>query len=408
MELDPSQQAAVELMRTVPFGVVTGGPGTGKTTTLRTALDALDEAGVMYELAAPTGKAARRMQEATGRAAQTIHRLLEYNPSGRGYGKSDGFLVNADNPLECDAVFVDESSMIDVELGAALLDAVQAPTRLVLIGDAAQLPPVGPGRPFADLIESGHVPVAHLTTLHRAAAESWVCSQAPKVLRGELPDLRERDDFLFLEHDVRDRSVDALIETALDGLARTRGVVREEAQILVPQNVGPAGAEVINRRMQAALNPPGDQRAWKVGKKQNAREIREGDRVIQTRNDYLRDVMNGEIGIVIGAAGNGACVARFDDREVEVDRDGMDALHLAYALTTHKYQGSEIPWALVLCHSTHTRMLTRTWLYTSITRAKRGVVLVGDRVGVERAVKNALDAKRNSGLVDRLTHYEAA
>lgn len=401
MNLDDSQKAAVELMLSAAIGVVTGGPGTGKTTTTRAALDALEERGLDCALAAPTGKAARRMMEATGRPASTIHRLLEYNPIDRGYGKRDGFFVNADNPLEADVVIVDEASMVDIELASSLLEAVQAPTRLILVGDAAQLPSVGPGRFFAELIESAAVPVARLTTLHRAAAESWVCSQAPEVLAGRVPDLRERDDFRWIEHSIRDHAVDALVELGAGVHEALADVEPGESQVLVPQNVGPAGGAAINRRLQAVLNPKVGEDGWRMGKKgEGSFELRRGDRVIQTKNDYLRDVMNGEVGVV-ERVGREELVVRFD-AEVTYDRPSANALRLAYALTTHKYQGSEVPWAVVLCHSTHTRMLTRTWLYTSITRAKQGVVLVGDRVGLERAVKSTRDTKRNTGLAERL------
>ncbi len=395
MRLDPSQEAAVELMLRAPLGVVTGGPGTGKTTTTRRALDELDARGETYLLAAPTGKAARRMEEATGRESQTIHRLLKW---GLGIGPSK-FFYGEDEPLEADVVIVDEASMIDTKLADPLFAAVQHPTRLILVGDAAQLPSVGAGMVFGDLIRSTRVEVARLTTLHRAAAESWVCSQAPRVLRGEVPDLRGRADFRWHEAEVRDHAVDAVVELAAGDLGGL-GVAPEDAQVLVPQNVGPAGADLINRRLQARLNPMrAGLKAWTVGKGEGARELRVGDRVIQTRNDYPRGVMNGEIGVV--ARADDELVVRFEEL-VTYDRGGATALRLAYALTVHKYQGSEVPWAVVLCHSTHTQMLTRRLFYTAITRAKRGVVLVGDRAGIERAVKNQSDGKRNTGLIERL------
>lgn len=407
MSLDPSQQRAVELILSSPFGLITGGPGTGKTHCLKTALDALDSQGCEYLLAAPTGKAARRMFEATGREALTVHRLLEYDPQSRGYGKSDGFLRHADNPLEAHLIVVDEASMLDVKLAAALFDACQsfeaAPTRLILVGDRDQLPPVGAGCVFSDLIASGAVPVARLTTLHRSAAASWVATQSRELIAGRGPDLEPRHDFRWIERSSRDDAVDALVELATGGeLAEAVGL--DEHQVIVPQNVGPAGAEVLNGRIQALLTPP-SARGWKVGKE----TLRVGDRVIQTRNDYKiteDGVMNGEIGVVAGVDDE-ALVVRFEapgggDLRVEYTRKQAKNLRLAYALTCHKMQGSETPWAVVLVHSTHTQMLSRRLLYTAITRARVGVVLVGDATGLARAVKNVRDAKRNSGLIPRL------
>ena len=409
MKLDASQQRAVSLVLTDPFGIVTGGPGTGKTFSLRTALDELDERGRSYVLAAPTGKAARRMQEATGRDALTVHRLLEYDPRGRGYGKSGGFLRTSEEPLEVDLVVVDESSMLDVELAAALFDACRTfgegkRTRLVLVGDKDQLPPVGAGRVFADLVESGLVPVALLDTLHRSAAASWVATQSREVLAGRAPSLEQRADFRFVEHDDRTDAVAATVALAVSEGAR--------GQVIVPQNTGPAGAETLNAAIQRRVTPA-DAPGWKV----RGQQLRRGDRVIQTRNDYQladgRGVMNGEIGTV-EAVSSDTMKVRFEaDAEgggfaVEYARDAARSLRLAYALTCHKMQGSEVPWAIVLAHSTHTRMLTRGWLYTAVTRAREGVVIVGDRLAMQRAVKNASDAKRNSGLVARLREMRAA
>lgn len=440
LSLDASQQRAVDLMLGAPIAVITGGPGTGKTTTTRAALDALDARGRSYVLASPTGKAARRLSEVTGREATTIHRLL-------GYGMGDqrgGFLFGEDHPIETDVVIVDEASMVDVQLAAALFEAVQPPTRLVLVGDVDQLPSVGEGSVLADLIESGACPVARLTTLHRAAAESWVCSQSPRILTGRLPDLAERRDFRWIEREGRDAAADALVQLVA-GRPSERGgscdTTRRagellppgpelralgveslaDVQVLVPQTVGPAGTRALNTRLQALLNPRvgnlGGQ-PWRLGRAKGGGgsggeddaggfDLRLGDRVIQTRNDYkLNDgagVMNGEVGAVVGVEPEQLLV-RFDGsaRPVAYDRAAANGLALAYALTVHKYQGSEVPWAVVFCHSTHSRMLERTLLYTAVTRAKRGVVLVGDRVGLERAVKNAHSTKRNTGLAERI------
>lgn len=399
--LDPSQEAAVELVLSARIGVVTGGPGTGKTTILRAALDRIEqmpapplpadydgfsEPRPRYLLASPTGKAAKRMSEATGREARTVHRLLEY---GR-----EGFGRTAQRPLETELVIVDEASMLDIELAAALTAAIDpAQARLILVGDANQLPSVGPGRVFGDLIDSGAVPVARLTTLHRSARESWVCRNAARVLAGHAPELEQRKDFVFLPAETRD-------DAARKTIARSLELDDEdvEHQVLTPQNTGPAGADALNASLQAHLNPPrSGELAW--GKAPHALRLR--DRVIQSSNNYNLRVFNGEVGRVTALDAEQLTVD-FGDRQATYDRDSAQGLRLAYALTIHKSQGSEFPWVVVLCHSTHHFMLSRQLFYTAITRAKVGVVIVGDRKGIEAAVKNAEPAFRNTGLAQRL------
>lgn len=438
--LDPSQEKAVELVCSAPFGVVTGGPGCGKTTCLRFALDRLDERGASYRLAAPTGKAARRMREATGRAASTVHRLLEFGPDE--LTGELGFRRNARRPIDADLVVVDESSMLDVRLADALTAAIdQQRTRLVLVGDANQLPSVGPGRVFGDIIAAGTVPVAQLTTLHRAAAETWVCSQAPVILSGHVPDLAERRDFLWLERADRGQALEALLEVVFRELP-ARGAAPADIQVLIPMRVGPAGCALANKRLQALLNPErdNDPQPWVVGTGDDARTLRLRDRVIQTRNDYQLEVANGEVGEVEAIhheptpcpACNGtgmreaadweqtpSCepcggkgkrppclVVRYPDdagdRRVTYGKGDVYALDLAYALTVHKSQGSQWPWVVMLCHSTHTKMLTRQLLYTGITRAQKGVALIGDQKGIAAAVKNVADAQRNTWLAQEL------
>ena len=274
-------------------------------------------------------------------------------------------------------------------------------TRLVLVGDVDQLPPVGPGKPFADLIASGHVPVARLTEVHRSKAESWVCTQAPRVLRGELPDMRgPRGDFAW--HPVP--SVADVVGKVV-ALARAADEAGRELQVLAPQRGGLAGVDALNRSLQAALNPqrPG---AASWGRKEE--RIYLGDRVIQTSNDYRLEVMNGEVGDVDKLTDSELVVDFGDGRRVTYTKPASKALHLAYALTTHKSQGSEWPWVCVVAHSTHTFMLSRALFYTAITRARDGVLLVGDEEGVRHAVKNARDASRNSSLVMRLEEGGAA
>lgn len=431
MELDPSQEAAVELALRHPLTCVTGGPGTGKTTTLRALLDRLDAdraarqgpvtPGVArpfspddyappYVLGSPTGKAARRLSEATGRPASTLHRLLAYHPM-------QGWRVNRDEPVDARLVVVDEASMLDTELAAALLDAIDpGHTRLLLVGDANQLPSVGPGRVFGDLIDSGRVPVARLTTLHRAAQESWICRNAPVVLRGQVPEMETpaRGDFLWVEENAAARIPGVVVDLVTRVLPSLPGggVKPADVQVLVPQRNGVAGVDALNAALQQALNPIGPKSASPIWDLAFGHKATVGDRVIQTKNDYALGVMNGETGFVSGFAraetpdGKGRevmCVA-FDGRErpVEYGRFEAGELRLAYALTVHRSQGSEWPWVIAVCHSTHTFMLSRQILYTAITRAKRGVVIVGDMQGVKSAVRNDKPARRNTTLVERL------
>ena len=404
--LDPSQERAVDLVMTAGLGVVTGGPGTGKTTILREALRRLDAGEKPPEtlLCAPTGKAARRMSEATGRTAMTLHRGLEYGPvfEGGTAGRM-GFRRNAETPLEEDLVIVDEASMVDVELASHLFAAIdESRTRLIFVGDAAQLPSVGPGRVFADLIHSHAVPVAQLTTLHRAAQESWICRNAPRVLAGETPELAATKDFNFYNREDRAKAFDAVMEVVCR-VSPKHGI--PTPQVLVPQKTGPLGANALNASLQSALNRarPGER---SMGKAPHV--LRPRDRVIQTKNDYQLGVFNGEIGDVVEIASHHVIVAYEGREPVKYDKLQAQALRLAYALTVHKSQGSEWPWVVVVCHSTHAFMLSRQLIYTAITRAKEGVVIVGDRKGIALALKNVSPSKRNTGLVERIRKGEAA
>lgn len=401
--LDPSQERAVDLMCDPSEGIVviTGGPGVGKSTCLKAALDRFDAARIAFELAAPTGKAARRMRETTGREARTIHRLLEYGPGVLG---EMGFRRSRTRPLECRVVIIDESSMVDVELGAALLSAIDpAVTRLVLIGDANQLPPVGPGRLFGELVDAEAVPVARLTTLHRSALTSWIHVSAQAMLRGQLPELEPHDradgqpDFRFAEC--------ASAEWILPKIRRLMTEVfpariNAQAQVLIPQRPGVAGIDAANRALQDALNPRREGEPWLP---RTGWELRHRDRVIQTRNDYQLEVFNGETGEVTEITPAGVTVlfaGRPEPVTYTVEQSG--SLQLAYALTVHRSQGSEFPWVIAVVHSTHSYILNRQLVYTAITRAREGVVLVGDRKGLERALTGRMP-RRNSTLVERLT-----
>lgn len=390
MQLDPSQERAVALMLCAPFSIVTGGPGTGKSTTLRTALTKLLGEGKRVALAAPTGKAARRMSEATGGyEASTIHRLLGWT--------RDGWLYHEGNKLPYDVVIIDESSMIDVRLAADLMAALPGYARIIFVGDANQLPSVGPGRVLADLVESNAVPIARLTHVHRAAAESWICRNAPKVLAGVALELAPLPDFRFIEAD----SID-------DVAAAVRRVVTlpeyKGAQVLSPQRTTAAGTEALNNALQGVLNPPkGPGAEWKLGETL----LREGDRVIHTKNDYTLNVYNGEVGTILGVS-QSEMVVDFGDRQICYSRDAAFALDLAYALTIHKCQGSEFAWVVCIVHSGHSYMLTRQLFYTAITRAKTGVILIGNQKGIAVATSAKAPPVRNTALVARMLTAESS
>lgn len=434
VQLDPSQAAAVQTALDHPYSIITGGAGVGKTTCVRTLVARLEADGRPFRLAASTGKAARRMAEVIGRPACTVHRLLEYGPTPDGHL---GFNRDAGRPFDPGVIIVDEASMLDLELAVALFAPLTTHNQLVLVGDANQLPPVGAGRVFADSIESGVVPVGRLTQLHRAAQESWVCTQSRVVLEGRVPDLAPRADFAFHEVSERDDALRAIAQMLTVGLPQ-RGVHARHVQVLIPQRVGPAGCAVANPMLQGILNPirESDPDGWlihKGGPKSPAVTLRLRDRVIGTRNNYWLGVMNGEVGEVVDfldarsceqcklepapssqcrlCAGRGICpphvVVRYpeglESRDVYYSRTAAsEDLDLAYALTIHKAQGSQWRWVIALVHSTHTQMLTRANFYTAITRAEVGVVIVGDKTGLSRAVANVSDAKRNTGLAPRI------
>jgi len=293
-----------------------------------------------------------------------------------------------------DAVIIDEASMVDVALFSALLDAIdETQTRLILVGDANQLPSVGPGAILSDLVRSDLVPCARLTTVHRSAAESWICTSAPRILEGEALDLKARADFAFESCDVA-LNVPELCARAYEK-HRVAGV-----QILVPQKTGKAGADAINVSLQARFNPHA-KGAPQWGHGSNL--LRAGDPVIHTQNNYQLGVFNGECGTVVSIDAESLLV-QYPDRTLRVRYSKADAraLRLAYALTIHKSQGSEWPWVIVVAHSTHSYMLTRQLLYTAITRGKAGVCIVGNEQGIAHALKTKKDSARNTALCDRI------
>ena len=405
----PQQRQAVELAASRQVMLLTGGPGTGKTTCLRAVLALFEAMGLETALAAPTGRAAKRLGELCSTDASTIHRLLE-----TGFDPQTGQLVfthDEDDPLPADAVLVDETSMVDVPLMAALLSALRGDCRLVLVGDPDQLPSVGPGTLFSDLIRSGAVPTVCLTEIFRQAAQSAIVRNAHQINAGQLPDLRRNDnDFFFL----RRRDPQAALETIVD-LCRRRlpehmGIPPDQIQVLSPTRRRETGTAALNQALQAALNPPDE---GKGERRFGDWIFREGDRVMQVKNNY--DILwreadgsasgmgmfNGDIG-VIRRVEQEFILVDFDGKLVEYPPDMLGELEPAYAITVHKAQGSEYPAVILAALDGAPMLLTRGVLYTAVTRAKRLMIVVGDEAVVERMVHNNRQTRRYSGLRVRL------
>ncbi|PWB47558.1 MAG: ATP-dependent RecD-like DNA helicase [Candidatus Methylomirabilota bacterium] len=397
LHLAAQQQEAIRQALQQKLLVITGGPGTGKTTILRCILQIPDKKHRRMLLCSPTGRAAKRMSEATGREAKTIHRLLEFSP------KDGRFKRDQHRPLEADLVIVDEASMIDVVLMNSLLKAIPSAAGLILVGDVDQLPSVGPGAVLRDIMASGLVPVIRLSEIFRQARESQIVVNAHRINGGEMPscadwEARERSDCYLLVKQEPQEVQTAILELASRGLSgRHRVDPMEELQILTPMQKGPIGAMALNQALQALLNPSGPE-LLRAG-----RLYRRGDRVMQIRNNYDKDVYNGDIGRIVNLDHEDREVTvRFDDRQVSYDFNELDELVLAYAVTVHKSQGSEYPAVIIPVHTTHYVMLQRNLLYTAITRGKRLVVLVGTKKALAIAVKNQKIQQRYTGLVARL------
>jgi exodeoxyribonuclease V alpha subunit len=391
-----SQRSAVTLALTSKVLVITGGPGVGKTTLVDAILRILSAKGARLLLCAPTGRAAKRMNEATGFEAKTIHRLLEVDP------KTGGFRHDGNNPLDCDLIVIDETSMVDVPLMHAVLKAVPNTAALLVVGDVDQLPSVGPGQVLADTIASGAVPVVRLSEVFRQAAKSQIIVNAHRVNAGIIPDLRKakgESDFYFIEADDPGAAVSGIVE-----LVKTRIPCRfgldpiRDIQVLCPMNRGGVGARSLNIELQAALNPAGERKVERFGW-----VFAPGDKVMQIENDYDKEVYNGDIGYVADVAPQvGELVAQFDGRSVIYGFGELDTLQPAYAVTIHKSQGSEYPAVIIPLLMQHYVMLRRNLLYTGITRGKKLVVLVGQKKAVAIAVRNASERRRWSKLCEWL------
>ena len=401
LSLAPGQAEAVRLALTSKAVVITGGPGVGKTTIVDAILRILAAKGVALALCAPTGRAARRMSEATGLEARTIHRLLEVDP------RTGGFRRDADHPVDCGLLVVDEASMVDVPLLRALLAAVPDEAAVLIVGDVDQLPSVGPGQVLADIIASGAVPVVRLTEVFRQAARSRIVTSAHGINRGVIPDLGRPDgdsDFYFVPADDPATAAERIVDLVQTRIPKRFGfdAVRD-IQVLCPMNRGGAGARSLNIELQAALNPAGERKVERFGW-----TFAPGDKVMQIENDYDKEVYNGDIGQVADVDPDaGELTARFDGREHVYGLGELDTLVPAYAATVHKSQGSEYPAVVIPVLTQHYAMLRRNLLYTGVTRGKRLVVLVGQKKAVAIAVRNVAGRRRWSKLDEWLARRPA-
>jgi exodeoxyribonuclease V alpha subunit len=403
LELAASQRAAVEQALASKVLVITGGPGVGKTTLINAILQILAAKQLRIQLCAPTGRAAKRMAEATGVEAKTIHRLLEFDPAVYGFRR------NSDLPLECDLLVVDETSMVDVPLMASLLAAVPEKAALFLVGDVDQLPSVGPGQVLADLIGSGAVPVTRLTEVFRQAASSRIITSAHAINAGRMPDLQPRSgngetalsDFYFLQAETPEQAVGLILKLVAERIPARFGLDPiGQVQVLCPMARGGCGARALNAELQQVLNPDPAEQVERFGWR-----FAPGDKVMQIANDYEKEVFNGDLGTIDSLdADNSELTVVFDGRSVTYGWGELDALVLAYACTIHKSQGSEYPAVVIPLLTQHYAMLQRNLVYTGITRGKQLVVLVGQTKALAMAVKNHRGRRRYTRLGQLLSN----
>jgi len=396
LALHPAQRAAVLGCLSSPVALLTGGPGVGKTTIVRLVVELAERAQLSVALASPTGRAAKRLSEATGRPASTVHRLLGWDPV------QHRFQHGAHEPLGAELVIVDEISMLDVVLAHHLLKALQPPTRLVLVGDPDQLPSVSAGNVLADLLASERVPVFRLSQVFRQQSESLIVENAHRILQGELPRGLSRDDpagdFYFFPADGDEQTAERTLEVVTERIPRRFGLQWvDDVQVLAPMYRGACGVDSLNERLRTALGSTGAEIRW------HERVWRTGDRVIQTRNDYEKEVFNGDMGRVVRVeTAEPALFVRFPEKEVRYSGSELGDLSPAFAITVHRSQGGEFPAVVLPLVTQHWPMLQRNLLYTAVTRGRRLVVIVGQRRALERAVANAEQRERESGLMERL------
>ena len=396
LNYDPAQMDAIRCAAGSKILILTGGPGTGKTTTTLGILTAFRQAGAKILLAAPTGRAAKRLSETTGMEARTIHRLLEFKPP-------EGCQKNEQNPLEGDVLILDECSMIDIMLMYSLLKAVPDSMTLIFVGDVDQLPSVGAGNVLRDLIDAGVFPVVRLTKIFRQAAASRIITNAHRINRGRMPDLSngKQSDFFFLEEEDPETAAQEIVRLVKERLPRAYGTW--DIQVLTPMQRGAVGAANLNQVLQAALN------ADAAGLRRGGTDYRLHDKVMQIRNNYDKEVFNGDIGTVCRVnTEDRELTVSFDGREVLYDVTELDELVLAYAATVHKSQGSEYPIVVMPVLMTHYVMLQRNLVYTGVTRAKKLMVMIGSTKALALAVRNVTVTRRNTMLKERLKNPASA
>lgn len=390
---DEIQLEAVRTAISAKVMVLTGGPGTGKTTTTLGIISAYKQAGCKILLAAPTGRAAKRMSEATGMEAKTIHRLLEYKPP-------EGYQKNEEHPLEGAVLILDECSMVDIMLMYNLLKAIPEHMSLILVGDIDQLPSVGAGNVLRDIIDSGSIPVVRLTRIFRQAQGSRIVMNAHRINKGETIDMRggKDADFFFAAKETNQEVVETIVQYCKTNLPRYYHVdPLEDIQVLTPMQRGECGAVNLNQVLQETMN------SSNIFLRRGGTQYRLHDKVMQIRNDYDKEVFNGDIGNIVKVnMEDRELTVKFDDREVVYDVTELDELSLAYAVTIHKSQGSEYPIVVMPFTMSHFVMLQRNLLYTGVTRAKKILVLVGEKKAVFYAIKNETTTGRNTGLRQRL------
>ncbi len=404
-QLSQDQKSAIKMALTHPLCVLTGGPGTGKTTCIRALIAALEGSRKRYALASPTGRAAKRLSEATGRPASTIHRLLAYSPG-------EGFKHNADNPLKIDMLVVDEASMLDLLLTLHMLKALSPGTHLLFVGDIDQLPSVGAGDVLHDIIKSDIAPVARLNVIFRQAAGSQITSNAHRINQGKLPFFPKSTqdehipvgDFYLFPIESPEEAADWVLDIVTKRIPSKFGLnPRTDIQVLSPMYRGAVGVDALNERLQNALNPP---QRNKTEKRLFGQLFRTSDKVMQTQNNYDKEVFNGDIGQLIEISETEhTTTIDFEGRRIIYDWNEMDQIVLAYAISVHKSQGSEFPAIVIPLVTAHYMMLQRNLLYTAVTRAKQLCVLVGSKRAIAIAVRNNKVSQRYSALDWRLLSF---